>query len=70
MLEGVLAQVVESAVGKYVDGIDKKAAKLSVWSGKIVMRDLKLKPSVSGRVCDFVRLLWTKSRIGRPRVLF
>eukprot|EP00961_Rhodomonas_salina_P263873 3566296-Rhodomonas_salina.1 len=47
MLEGVLAQVVESAVGKYVDGIDKKAAKLSVWSGKIALKDLKLKTSVS-----------------------
>ena len=45
MLEGVLAALLERIAGKYVDGIDKKAAKLSVWSGHIVLKNLSLKSS-------------------------
>ncbi len=46
MLEGVLAALLERIAGKYVDGIDKKAAKLSVWSGHIVLKNLSLKSTV------------------------
>lgn len=45
MLEGVLASVIDRIAGKYVDGIDKKAANMSVWSGHIVLKDLALKPT-------------------------
>ena len=46
MLEGVLAALLERIAGKYVDGIDKKAAKLSVWRGHVVLKNLSLKSTV------------------------
>lgn len=45
MLEGVLASLIDRIAGKYVDGIDKKATNMSVWSGHIVLKDLALKPT-------------------------
>ena len=45
MLEGILTSVISRIAGKYVDGIDKKAAGLSVWKGEIRLKNLSLKPS-------------------------
>jgi vacuolar protein sorting-associated protein 13A/C len=45
MLEGILASVISRLAGKYVDGIDKQAAEMSVWKGEIRLRKLALKSS-------------------------
>lgn len=58
MLAGVLATVIERIAGKYVDGIDKKAATMSVWSGHIVLKDLDLKKSALDDLDLPVRLLY------------
>ena len=43
MLEGILASVISRLAGKYVDGIDKQAAEMSVWKGEIRLKKLALK---------------------------
>jgi vacuolar protein sorting-associated protein 13A/C len=58
MLEGVLAKVIERIAGKYVDGIDKKATNMSVWSGHIALKDLSLKSTALDDLDLPVKLLY------------
>jgi vacuolar protein sorting-associated protein 13A/C len=58
MLEGVLARVIDRIAGKYVDGIDKKATNMSVWSGHIVLKDLSLKSTALDDLDLPVKLLY------------
>ncbi|QDZ20283.1 vacuolar protein sorting-associated protein [Chloropicon primus] len=44
MFESKLTALLEKYLGDYVCGLDKDALKVSVWSGNIVLKNLKLKP--------------------------
>ena len=44
MIKKQLATVLEKAVGKYVEGLNADALNLSIWSGKIELTNLSLKP--------------------------
>ena len=43
MLESILTSVLQRRLGQFCDGFDSHAAKLSIWRGKIVLRDVKLR---------------------------
>ena len=45
MFEAQLAYYLDRYLGQYVYGLDAKALKVSVFSGDIVLTNLKLKPS-------------------------
>lgn len=45
MARNLLLGVLEDVLGKYVDGLTKEHLKVGVWSGKIELFELKLKPS-------------------------
>jgi vacuolar protein sorting-associated protein 13A/C len=44
MIKQQLAKVLEQSVGKYVEGLNSDALNLSIWSGKIELTNLSLKP--------------------------
>jgi vacuolar protein sorting-associated protein 13A/C len=44
MFKAQLAKVLEQSVGQYVAGINSEALNLSIWSGKIELKNLSLKP--------------------------
>lgn len=44
VLEGVLVSVVQRLIGRFVDGLDTKSLKLSIWKGKVVLKDVQLRP--------------------------
>lgn len=45
MLEGVVARVLNSLLGKYVQEFDAEGLNVGIFSGNVTLRDLKLKPS-------------------------
>lgn len=44
MLEKLLAAILQRTIGQFVEGLDGKSLKLGIWSGKVVLRDFKLRP--------------------------
>ena len=44
MFESKLTAVLQKYLGDYVYGLDKDALKVSIWSGNLVLKNLKLKP--------------------------
>jgi vacuolar protein sorting-associated protein 13A/C len=44
MLERQLLFYLKQYLGKYVDGLDADALKISVWAGDVELRNLSLKP--------------------------
>ena len=44
MFEKKLTALLQQYLGEYVCGLDSEALKLSIWSGNIVLKNLKLKP--------------------------
>ena len=44
MFERVLESVLERTLGEYVQDINAKDLKLAVWSGNVVLKNLRLKP--------------------------
>jgi len=41
MLEARVAQVLNDQLGQYVQGLNKEALKIGVWSGNIVLENLQ-----------------------------
>ena len=48
MFEAQLAYYLDRYLGQYVYGLDARALKVSVFSGDVVLTNLKLKPSALG----------------------
>jgi hypothetical protein len=45
-LEGYVYSILESLVGKYLEGLDKKNLKIGIMSGNANLKNLKLKSSL------------------------
>jgi len=46
MFERVLEKVLLNVIGPYVDGIDKSNLKIGIWSGKVEVHNISVKPEV------------------------
>jgi vacuolar protein sorting-associated protein 13A/C len=46
MFEGLAEQLLKSILGEYVDNLDSQNLSISVWSGHVSLRDLRLKPNL------------------------
>ncbi|EFN57975.1 hypothetical protein CHLNCDRAFT_13140, partial [Chlorella variabilis] len=44
MFEGYVVYYLNQYLGKYVDGIDQKSLRISIYKGDVVLRNLQLKP--------------------------
>ena len=53
MFERILESVLERTLGEYVQDINSKDLKLAVWSGKVVLKNLRLKPEALVRDTPF-----------------
>ena len=56
MFERILESVLERTLGEYVQDINSKDLKLAVWSGKVVLKNLRLKPEALVRDTPFTLL--------------
>lgn len=43
MFEGILEKILQSRLGQYIDGLDRKNLSMGVWSGKILIENATLK---------------------------
>jgi vacuolar protein sorting-associated protein 13A/C len=46
MFEGILEKVLGRVLGQFIEGFDSKDLNVSVWSGNIVIENVKIKPNV------------------------
>jgi len=44
--ESLLEKILGRILGEYIEGITKDQMKVGIWSGKVDIRNLKIKPSV------------------------
>ena len=42
MLEGIVYRILKRILGQFVEGLDKKNLRVSVWSGKLVLKCVSL----------------------------
>lgn len=49
MFEKILERVLLSHFGKYLTGFDRNNLKLGVWSGNVVIENVKVKPEILER---------------------
>lgn len=65
MFEKILERVLLSHFGKYLTGFDRNNLKLGVWSGNVVIENVKVKPEILERF--LIVFLWvqfgTSSRV-------
>ena len=45
MFEGLLERILQEKLGRYLDGLDKENLKVGVWSGNLLLENLKVKKS-------------------------
>ena len=45
MFEGILERILQSSLGQYIDGLDRKNLTMGVWSGNILIENASLKAS-------------------------
>ena len=66
-LEGILSDVLQSVIGRFVRGIDRDHLELSVWQGEVRLRDLELRtelldalplPQSGAAAASLVSLAW------------
>jgi len=57
MLEGLVAQVLNAVLGKYVEEFDSESLNVGIFSGDVCLRDLKLKPSCLVHFLYLIHLL-------------
>jgi vacuolar protein sorting-associated protein 13A/C len=46
MFESILETLINKLLGHYIQGLTSKDLNVSIWSGDVVLRDLKLKPDI------------------------
>jgi vacuolar protein sorting-associated protein 13A/C len=46
MLEGIVYRILKKVLGEFVEGLDKKNLRVSVWSGRLVLKCVLLNKSL------------------------
>jgi len=46
MFEALLEKILQSKLGRYLNGLDEKNLKVGVWSGNVIIENVSLKPTV------------------------
>lgn len=52
MFEGVIASLLNRCLGKYVEDLDLESLNVGIFSGNVVLENLKLKPEALVSTCE------------------
>lgn len=66
MFEGILEKVLGRVLGQFIEGFDKSNLSVSVWSGNVIIENVKVNPKVFLEMG--LPFLVTSSRVGRLKV--
>ena len=69
MFESIVASVLNSALGKFIDGLDADALSISVFKGEVELFDLNLKDSAFDGLGYAGTMLWRRRVRPLPRSL-